>query len=468
MLKRKFRSIAALTSAVLFINAGICTFTATAVETTSPVIESTENISDEIYFATLSGVFSTEVGAYAGTELVGYTLDRFYEIGESPIEFQIEDETVAEITQIQGTIVNIKGISTGETTLTANLPNGKTLSIEVIVSEPICTTTTAIFCPYPTLTTTSVVEENTTLKEFFVYVGTYGDGLPQFRYLHQKSDGSYTADKVIWENAPTDIAYGDIFVADGEINLTKVYPAADNPVYAHAYHYTVDEDAVLNSFGKCTDIMEKKNLTVTSTTYDGSSHWSIRYKDDNDKEYYYGLSVLASNLEVDPLDCEVGDVYTFALYNDYMVIPLSEHNIEENAVMTVEITEIDGDTLFVRQSGNSGDLMTLSVKYLDSNIQLTVGMKLEVTYSGGILETYPAQFGNIKKVSAISDYTSVAGDANGDGEFTIADMVVVQKSIMGRKTAILSDCKAADLYEDGKIDVYDFILMRKNIIEKSK
>ena len=109
-------------------------------------------------------------------------------------------------------------------------------------------------------------------KEFFVYVGTYGDGLPQFRYLYPKSNGSYTADKVIWENAPTDIAYGDIFVANGEIKLTKVYPAADNPVYAHAYHYTVDENAVLNKSGNCSDIMEKKNLTVTSHSDRPSCH----------------------------------------------------------------------------------------------------------------------------------------------------------------------------------------------------
>ncbi len=433
-----------MTSAVLFINAGICTFTASA--DSSAVFTSNEEYSLYIDHLPTKTVYQIDeefdisgtkiYGSYTDGELVGdifpTDLARYLENGMMSLDTSEFDNTKA------GTYTIYIHYGTA------------TDSFEVTVTDE------------------AVVEENTTLKEFFVYVGTYGDGLPQFRYLHQKSDGSYTADKVIWENAPTDIAYGDIFVADGEINLTKVYPAADNPVYAHAYHYTIDEDAVLNSFGKCTDIMEKKNLTITSTTYDGSSHWSIRYKDDNDKEYYYGLSVLASNLEVDPLDCEVGDVYTFALYNDYMVIPLSEHNIEENAVMTVEITEIDGDTLFVRQSGNSGDLMTLSVKYLDSNIQPTVGMKLEVTYSGGILETYPAQFGNIKKVSAISDYTSVAGDANGDGDFTIADMVTVQRAIMGRKTAILSDCKAADLYEDGKIDVYDFILMRKNIIEKSK
>ncbi|MBQ9139495.1 MAG: bacterial Ig-like domain-containing protein [Ruminococcus sp.] len=60
------------------------------------------------------------------------------------------------------------------------------------------------------------------------------------------------------------------------------------------------------------------------------------------------------------------------------------------------------------------------------------------------------------------------GDANGDGDFTIADMVIVQKHIMGKKTAILSDWKCADLYEDGKIDVYDFIVMRENFVKNIK
>ncbi|MBR3900833.1 MAG: dockerin type I repeat-containing protein, partial [Ruminococcus sp.] len=57
---------------------------------------------------------------------------------------------------------------------------------------------------------------------------------------------------------------------------------------------------------------------------------------------------------------------------------------------------------------------------------------------------------------------------NGDGDFTIADMVIVQKHIMGKKTAVLSDWKCADLYEDGKIDVYDFIVMRENFVKNMK
>lgn len=304
-------------------------------------------------------------------------------------------------------------------------------------------------------------------KEFFVYVGTYGDGLPQFRYLYPKSDGSYTADKVIWENAPTDIAYGDIFVANGEINLTKVYPAANDPVYAHAYHYTIDENAVLNKSGNCSDIMEKKNLTVTSKTYDGSSHWSIRYKDDADTEYYYGLSVLASVLEVDPLDYEEGDVCTFALYNGNMVVPLPKSSLDEDVVMTVEITEINGNTLHVRECGNYGNLLTLPTKHLDSNIQPTVGMKLEVTYSGGILETYPGRFNDIKKVSVVTDDITTMGDVNGDSEFNIADAVLLQKWLLGSPDTQLTNLKAADFCKDNRLDVFDLCLMKRDLLEKT-
>ncbi len=71
-------------------------------------------------------------------------------------------------------------------------------------------------------------------------------------------------------------------------------------------------------------------------------------------------------------------------------------------------------------------------------------------------------------VTVESEKTLLAGDTNGDGDFTIADMVIMQKHIMGQKTAILSDWKCADLYEDGKIDVYDFIVMRENFVKNMK
>lgn len=58
-----------------------------------------------------------------------------------------------------------------------------------------------------------------------------------------------------------------------------------------------------------------------------------------------------------------------------------------------------------------------------------------------------------------------SGDSNGDGEFTVADMVVVQKHIMGKKNAKISEWENVDYYEDGHIDVYDFMLMREQYVE---
>ena len=313
-----------MTSAVLFINAGICTFATSAAKTTIPAVENTKNISDEMYFATLSGNLCAEVGTYAGTEIVGYTLDRFYEIGESPIEFKVEDETVAEITQIQGSIVNIRGISAGETILTAILPDGTEMSINVVISEAICTTTTAIFCPYPSYTTTAAVEENTTPTEKQEYYSIYIDELP-----------------------------------------TKTL-------------YMLGEE-----------------LDITGTKIYGS------YTDGE----------------------LVGDIF-----------PTDLARYLENGMMSLDTSEFDN---------TKAGTYTIYVHYG------TAKASFEVTVLGDA-----AKLPN--------------GDANGDGDFTIADMVIVQKHIMGKKTAILSDWKSADLYEDGKIDVYDFIVMREIFIKHLK
>ena len=174
-------------------------------------------------------------------------------------------------------------------------------------------------------------------ENFFVAVGTYS-GATQLRYFAQKSEGGYTVEKVVWEDAPSDLSYGDVFIADGDAEMTKVMAAPDNPVYAMAYYYQLDENAKLDKVGKCEDFMEQKELTVTSKIYDGSAHWSIRYKDSEGKEYYYGLSTFASTLTVNPLDCEVGDVYTYALYNDYMIVPLAKKDADNDVTVTTPTT----------------------------------------------------------------------------------------------------------------------------------
>ena len=305
--------------------------------------------------------------------------------------------------------------------------------------------------------------------QFFVYVGTYKNSVPQFRYLYPTSDGSYNADKVIWENAPAGLAYGDIFVAEGDVPMTQVYPAKDDPANAHVYYYTLDEGAELIKAGNCPDLMEKKDMSVTSKTYDGSSHWSIRYMDAAGKEYYYGLSTFASSLGLDPLDCEVGDVYTYALYNDHMVVPLAKQTGTITDTMTVEVVEVHDKYLLVKPTDrpNSNERLTLSMEYIDTGVNPSVGMKYEVTYTDGILETYPEQFGNVKKVSLVSDDSIASGDVNNDGAFNISDVVLLQKWLLAVPDTHLANWKAADFCEDNKLDVFDLCLMKRALIYKS-
>ena len=58
----------------------------------------------------------------------------------------------------------------------------------------------------------------------------------------------------------------------------------------------------------------------------------------------------------------------------------------------------------------------------------------------------------------------ITGDVNADGNFDVADIVMLEKYILGAGT--LTDWLAGDLYNDGVIDVFDKIKMRKEIIKQ--
>jgi len=63
---------------------------------------------------------------------------------------------------------------------------------------------------------------------------------------------------------------------------------------------------------------------------------------------------------------------------------------------------------------------------------------------------------------------TVKGDVNGDGEFSAADLVTLQKYLLGNKNAELRNRQAGDLCEDGRIDTFDLVAMRKLIISKDE
>ncbi len=59
---------------------------------------------------------------------------------------------------------------------------------------------------------------------------------------------------------------------------------------------------------------------------------------------------------------------------------------------------------------------------------------------------------------------AVRGDINGDGEFTVADLVAMQRWILGMPGSGIADWKAGDLCADNTLDVFDLALMRQELL----
>lgn len=68
--------------------------------------------------------------------------------------------------------------------------------------------------------------------------------------------------------------------------------------------------------------------------------------------------------------------------------------------------------------------------------------------------------------AAVNPTVQVKGDINGDGKFTIADIVTFKKWLYGISDTSLANWEAADFCEDGVLDSFDFCIMRRKIIEK--
>lgn len=69
----------------------------------------------------------------------------------------------------------------------------------------------------------------------------------------------------------------------------------------------------------------------------------------------------------------------------------------------------------------------------------------------------------IKSELTTADY--VMGDVNADGEFNIADAVMLQSWLLGSKE--INNAKAGDICSDGILDIFDLCAM-KNSLAKGK
>lgn len=102
----------------------------------------------------------------------------------------------------------------------------------------------------------------------------------------------------------------------------------------------------------------------------------------------------------------------------------------------------------------------------DGKVELQQWWEVSEKQEEGITDTISVEY---VKAEVVYEYkketpSSVRGDVNADGTFSIADIIMLQKWLIG--AGDITDIKAGDLYEDGKINIFDLSIMKQELIEK--
>ena len=117
-----------------------------------------------------------------------------------------------------------------------------------------------------------------------------------------------------------------------------------------------------------------------------------------------------------------------------ITMPVLDDPTIQTTVVTVTVMDVSGDNILVKPVEDSPEFkssekLCLSKKKLPDDIKPKVGMKLEITYKGGILVTFPGQFANVQKVVEVKDDT-VKEDPTllkGTKDMTLKDVIELAK-----------------------------------------
>ena len=156
-----------------------------------------------------------------------------------------------------------------------------------------------------------------------------------------------------------------------------------------------------------------------------SDNVSVKVEKDGSFEVT-ALKAGPAGLEITDNDCPfTGSVY----FN------VADEIYSGSSKVNVTVLEINGNTLLVKPEKGTdvyrvGDRIRMYTNELGSDITPTVGMKLEVTFSRGLLTTYPAKFGNVENVTVVSEAPELTkGDSNCDDTVDMADVVLIMQAL---------------------------------------
>ena len=164
---------------------------------------------------------------------------------------------------------------------------------------------------------------------------------------------------------------------------------------------------------------------------------------------------------------KAGEEYSFSVCTTYL-----DGENTQTMKLSLQYTDTNGETKYANIA-SSNAIKGQYVQLANQNFKLPENGKNFVIYveteSGTdnfyIDEAIGAVAGTV--IEGPVNVTVVRGDVNGDGKFDIADVVLLQKWLIADSNAHLANWKAADFYEDDKLNAFDLSMMKRELIQKS-
>lgn len=144
-------------------------------------------------------------------------------------------------------------------------------------------------------------------------------------------------------------------------------------------------------------------------------------------------------------------------------------NVDKAGEYTLRIYYVSGErrSLSIDVNGtNAGRLDGLYANRNDWSGIAAADTKVTLKAGNNTIKIYNASgYGpSIDRIAVAIPYEEVIGDLNQDGKFNVADLVLMQKYILGAETFNKEQAKIADMNGDGAADTFDLIRFRKMMI----
>ena len=145
-------------------------------------------------------------------------------------------------------------------------------------------------------------------------------------------------------------------------------------------------------------------------------------------------------------------------------------NVDKAGEYTLRIYYVSGERRNLSVDVNGTKVADLSGLYANRNDWSGIAAadtKVTLKAGNNTIKLYNAS-GNgpsVDRIAVAIPFEEVIGDLNQDGAFNVADLVLMQKYILGVETFNKEQAKIADMNGDGNIDSFDLVSFRKAILK---